>query len=234
MIRYSCERKDASRYEIPAEYTVMGKHNLPWDAGGVIDWHIHNWGEDIEPFHQVGIFAEAFNLWEQELFPCRFRSTADPEKADWQIYHAIKNKIHLKSGEVIDSPYDFIRAPEVLAVQYSYYPGSRWSLTMIVNDDHQFGVKHSGTIFAFQPVVFHEMGHGLRIGHSLTGPPNRIMAPTYNKNGVITDDERNAIRDVLGPQIKEFAVTLPNARRFMSLFAEGATELKTHKGCRPW
>ena len=216
MVQYSCENDSAFRERPPASYNLMGSRKLPIDSQGRLHWHIANWGEDIAPFHQVGILNMVFGDWQEHLFPWRFVSTSDYTKADWKIFFANKNEIKMPDGSVQLSPYDFLAAPNVLAVQYEYYPGFRWSLCMIVNDDHQYGLTHSNHHFDAYKVVRHEVGHGLRLGH--TDVKGDLMFPTYDPTYQITQDSISGLMAAHKEHLREYVNSLDNAKRFISLY----------------
>lgn len=213
-VSYSCEARQGFRALPPSLYTVMGRRKLPINEQGRLYWHIMNFGQDIDPALQVGIFAKAFGDWQEHLFPWRFTSTSDPNKCDWPIFHAVKNKIHLPD-QVIDSPYDFLGNPSVLAVQYEYAPGFDWSLAMIVNDDHKLGLQHEGKTFDVYKIIRHEIGHGLRLGH--TNVKGDLMYPIYDPHYTFTKDTINGLMHVHGPHLMEFA-ELDRAKRFINLY----------------
>ena len=228
-IIYSCQAPEAQRFQQPAAYSVLSEAPVPFDDNAELYWHIHNFGRDMEPFHQVGIFDKAFGDWERNMFPCRFISTADPKKAKWHIYHANDNIIDLPNGDTMDSPYDFNKAPGVLAVQYTF-GNHKYSGWMVVNDDHQYGLTHSGHAFDVYMVIRHEIGHGLHIGHGKI--PEGIMFGTYNPNADFIEDTLKAIDHTVGPTIRKFVKTVPQAKRFIKHYVQTVGEPERPKGCK--
>jgi hypothetical protein len=234
-VKYSCERPEANLVVPPSPFSIMGQEKIKVDNDGIIWWHIHNFCEDIEPHHQIGVFHSSYTDWERHLFPWEFRSTSDPTKAAIHIYSAKQNKIHLPNGDIMDSPYDFIKAPDVLAVQWAEYSGFAQSGWMVINDDHKFGLKNTSYIFEFMRVVRHESGHYLRLGH--TNKKGDLMYPVYSPNDAITQDSIDGIYHAHGDHIKEYVKKLERARAFIRLYGEKAESdcLKNNKGCMlPW
>lgn len=217
-VTYSCERPEAFRVVTPEKFSLIGQERIKVDDDGVIWWHIHNFSEDIAPEHQIGVFNSAYTDWERHLFPWEFRGTTDPKKAAIHIYSAKENKIHLPNGDMIDSPYDFINAPDVLAVQWPNTSGFAQSGWMVINDDHRFGLKNSNFIFDFMRVVRHESGHYLRIGH--TDKKGDVMYKQYTPNDAITQDSIDGIYAAHGDHIKEYVMKLPRAKEFIRMYGE--------------
>lgn len=229
-IIYSCQAPEAQRFQQPAAYSVLGREDypIPWDHNAEIYWHIHNWSQDMEPYHQVGIIDKAFGEWERRMFPTRTLSTADPTKAKIHIYNSMDNVIKLPNGDSMDSPYDFKIAPGVIAVAYAF-SGSKYDGWVVVNDDHQFAISKQGHGFDLFSVLSHEFGHLWKIGHSKV--LKSIMGPTYSKDAMFTEDEDNAIDYIHGDQLRGFVKTVPQAKRFIKHYVQTVGEPERPKGC---
>jgi hypothetical protein len=219
---------------MPAAFSLMGQERIKVDDDGIIWWHIHNFCEDIEKHHQIGVFHQSYTDWERHLFPWEFRGTTDPTKAAIHIYSSKNNIIHLPNGDQITSPYGFGSAPDVLAVQWPQVSGFAQSGWMVINDDHTFGLKNASFVFDFMRVTRHETGHYLRLGH--TKVKGAIMADTYSEKDEMTQDEINGIYAAHGDHLKEYVMKLDRAKEFIRLYGERieekAEDLSKNKGCR--
>jgi hypothetical protein len=215
---YSCNHIEANAY-LPASYTSFGKHRLPVDTNGCISWHVMNWGRDMEPWHQIGIINNAFTDWGRYLSPFwHFKGTSQREKADWRIYFAENSTIEGKP-----SPFDFKKSPGTLAVQYPYYPGFEWSLTLIINDDHNFALKsHSYDLYK---VIRHEIGHGLRLGHN--NIKGSVMWPEYQENEDFHQDDIDGLHAMHKEHMSEYR-NLDSVQRMIKIWGIG---FEKNKGC---
>lgn len=220
--------------EPPSHYSIMGKHRLPVDENGFIYWTLMNFGEDMDHASQINVMWSAFQRWEKLLWPWQFQSVSNDKDVlvdVWKIYHVKSNKIQLP-GKVMRSPFNFAKSPETLAVQWAYYPGFEWSLSMVINDDHEFSLNYGKKQFKFLDVITHEMGHGLRLGHSEA--PGELMNPYYAEGMRITQDSIDGLMAVHGEHLKEFH-HLPRVKRFVKLMKDvEMEELKNNPGCNPF
>lgn len=225
MLTYRCPHGPLPNGPIPATYTLMGTDPLPVDEDGRIFWHMFDFVDDIEKYHQVATFANAFSEWERWLYPWTFVSTSDPSKAVWKIRVARDNKIQYQNNR-IKSPFNFDQNPDTIAVQWAYIKGYEWSLTMIISDKWMFDLVHGPNKIWFEGVIKHEIGHGLNVGHTQHKRKNEIMGDTYNPQGVITDDSVSALWDFHGDRLRDYSNKLPMSSRFLK---EVASEVNGYK-----
>lgn len=235
IIQSGCQRPDAIRAAIPSAYTVIGSNRMPIDEEGKLHWHIANWSDDLDPSHQIGIFAKVFASFQAYLYPWQFVSTSDYEKSDWKIFVAKGNHIRLPSGDLIESPFDFNDAPDAIAVQFISTPGVEHlgmplHQTMILNDSYVFALGAGPNRKDLFKIVQHEGLHGMKIGH--TNYPGDIMNPKYDSTATITVDTLNAIYDIHGDHLLEYMDKLEHSRRLMKLMNTEAPIVEQDKeGC---
>lgn len=215
-IKYSCEGQ-------PLAYTKFGGP-LPVDGNGVLKWHMANWGTDMDRFHQIGILSNVFAFWNRYLPAFEFVATAKEEEAQWKIYWALNDVIHLPDGSTMTSPYSFKNNPGTLAVQYASP-----NLVCVINDNFDYHLDKPGpNVYELFNVLKHEIGHGLRLGH--TDAPGDIMLPEYSKTNEVTQDSIDAILAFHGDHMRKF-LRKPNMMMIGKLYGVPDAPEKTNGGC---
>lgn len=207
-MKYEC-----AHHKLPQKYTRFGSSRLPVDKDGNLYYHLANWGTDMDRYHQIGIISNVFAEWQKYFIPWEFKSTSDFDSAQWYIYWVKGNKVTMPNGDVWNVKdrglFDFTSNPDTLAVQYASP-----NLLCLINDDHDYSFTTAGpNSFDLKTVLLHECAHGFGIGHTdertiakLKTEGNRpIMAPYYDKHATITRDEEQAILDIHGSHLFEFA-----------------------------
>lgn len=215
-IKYSCEGQ-------PLAYTKFGGP-LPVDDNGVLKWHMVNWGTDMDRFHQIGILSNVFAFWNRYLPAFEFVATAREEEAQWKIYWALNDVIHLTDGSTIDSPYSFKNNPGTLAVQYASP-----NLVCVINDNFDYHLDKPGpNVYQLFKVLQHEVGHGMRFGHSKVA--KSIMGETYEEDSYMTKDDIQGILDLHGDHMRKF-LRKPNMMMIGKLYGVPDAPEKTNGGC---
>jgi hypothetical protein len=220
--------------EAPLAYTNFGTEPLPIDDNGRLFWHVHNFSTDIEIFHQIGLFASAFNCCQRHLYPWSFDSTRHAEKAQWHIHTVDENDMTLKFGEMVKTPFSFAQNPSAIAVQYAVIPGFEWSLSLLVNDRYMFDLIHGPNKVEFIKVILHAMLHGFGLGHTNSTNKKAIMQPYYSPEGEITEDEIDGLWKYHGDHIRKTIFSLPHSVRLLKEIGPitAGTDLSKNKGCR--
>jgi len=206
-ITYACQ-------VIPQQFTLFGGP-MPTSEAGEVFWHMVNWGTDMEKYHQIGAAVSAFSIWQPYVFPWQIKPTARPEQAQWKIYWARDNVIHLNDGTTRPSPFNFKLHKTTLAVQYASP-----NLTCVINDDFDYSLNKPGpNVFNLIEVLAHEFGHGWRLGH--TTRKDDIMFDRYVGGNVITDDTADGLHAAHGDALAKALITLPIGKRYTKLYVKG-------------
>jgi len=202
-------------------YTVMSDIKLPIKDGG-LRWHLGNSTDDISKEGQIQIVGESFNNWNTLLPLWRFKGVRNVERADWKIYFVKQdNWIYIDGKKSFLCPFNFSDSDQTIAVQYGYYPGFEYSLHMFL-DDRKFFHHTAGTgQFKMELVLTHEIGHGLRIGHS--SEKTDIMAPFYDPENWFTYDTLNACKDLHWKQM----LKTTNSKELISYIKDKKCNLNT-------
>lgn len=233
-MNYTC-----SHSKLPQPYTVFGKERLPVDERGRLYWHIANWGTDMDRYHQIGILNEVFQEWNRYFIPWEFMPTSDFESSQWKIYWVKNNIVTMPDGSKWDTKkeglFDFKKNKDTLAVEYASP-----NLLCLINDDHDYSLEAPGpNAFELKSVLKHELGHGFRLGHTDPAAVERekskgkipIMGAYYEPGATITDDEIQAIENLHGDHLREFA-SHPTIARVKRLFSDQQpAPLRKKKGC---
>ena len=232
-MNYTCPHNVVNPNE-PLAYTNFGTEPLPVDEHGCLYWHVHNFSSDIEIFHQIGLFANAFNNCQRYLYPWSFDSTRHADKAEWHIHTVDENDMTLKFGKPVKTPFSFAQNPDTIAVQYAKITGFEWSLSMLVNDRFMFDLTHGPNKIDYFKVILHELLHGFGLGHTQSTNQKAIMQPYYNHEGEITEDEINGLWAYHGDHIRKTIFSLPHSVRLLKEIGPitAGADLSQNKGCR--
>jgi len=183
----------AWRNQAPPQFSVLSNRKLPWKEG-VLYWHLANFSDDLPVHQQIAIFKDVFSEYNHELWPLRYKSTEEIDKADHKIFFV--DQVDCIKDTNTSSPFVFSDAPEVIAVQYTYAPGFEWSMCMFISDVHFFTYKQQHGSFQLGKVVLHEGLHGLGLDH--TTAKGDIMEPIYSDKNDFTDDSRAGLNKIHG------------------------------------
>ena len=215
-IKYSCQGQ-------PLAYTRFGDP-LPVDENGELRWHMVNWGTDMDPYHQIGLLSNVFQKWNRYLAAFDFVSTAKDDYK-WSIMWSLDDKIHMPDGTIIDSPFSFNNNPDILAVQF---PSP--NLVCVINDNYDYSLDKPGpNVHNLAKVLLHEIGHGLRLGH--TTVKGDIMWDRYDPDAKITEDTINGLYELHKDQMIKF-LRKPNMLMIGKLYGvPEPIEKSQNKGC---
>lgn len=201
---YSCVNEQSARF------VVAQANIIPINDQGIVYWSLMNWGADIEKFQQVEIFRKVFEFYNYELWPIKFESSSDPDKAYFKIaYVSPDGKGKLNDGTEIQSPFIFADNPGTIAV-FHFNTGGKWSGWGFLNEEFYFALSHAEDRTELYKVLQHELGHGLGLQH--TNAPNDIMLPVYNPLNDFTSDSRNGMNQIYGQKRRDLMTVIPGAQ----------------------
>lgn len=210
-MEYACSRINASDFSV-AKYPM-----IPIDSDNTVYWHLLNLSNDLPHMDQIDIFRSVFEEWNYELWPIRFRSTSDPDKAYFKIAYVSEDGMVRYNGIEFKSPYPFDQNPQSIAV-FNYNYGGKWSGWGFLNDSYFFAKMHNGDKKDLAKVLLHELGHGIQIEH--TTAEGDIMLPFYSPTNIITSDTRKALHQLYGAVRSKQAALIPQFDSLRVISAE--------------
>lgn len=210
----------------PQLYTTVSADPLPLKNNRIY-WHLGNFSDDMEPYHQIGILNAAFQNWRNELPFYDFRGTQYLNRSIWRIYFvAPDNYIYIDGKKAFKSPFDFQVSPKTIGCHYGWVKGYKYALHLFVNDNKFiYHTKGDGRI-DMEVFCTHEIGHGLELGH--TDVEGDIMGVTYDPDATITDDSRAAI---VAKHYKNMLEGVKDHNVFKYLSGHQLNEKPKRKGC---
>lgn len=189
---YSCNNQGAFRAKPPDTFKIISDPVV--GDNYIIRWMLCNYSPDLTLHEQVSVFKDIFAFYAHELWPIQFESVEHETSAHIKIYFVSEDGFiyDSKTGkQLFASPFDFKESPNTLAVQYTKSPGFPWSLCQFINDTHFWAYKKKEGTYSLKKAVWHELGHGLGLGHTTEREgPRDIMLPYYSEDNYFSDDAR--------------------------------------------